>query len=129
MYLQLRGLCPDSHIDQFYIPRNKKRSGNVNLIGLKNTIIEYERLGLAWIMKVRGISQNTTALSQAPRSSYVLGKHEWDIEGDNKKCSTNGEAYTRMLKLTGCREGEFTCSDGQCIRGQILIYQSVISNQ
>ena len=24
----------------------------------------------------------------------------------------------RVLKLTGCRDGEFTCSDGQCISMQ-----------
>ena len=33
MYLQLRGLCPSSTIDQFYVPRNKKRVGSVILIG------------------------------------------------------------------------------------------------
>ena len=35
MYLQLRGLCPSSNIDRFYVPRNKKRSGAVQLLGHK----------------------------------------------------------------------------------------------
>ena len=124
MYLQLRGLCPDSNIDQFYIPRNKKRSGKVNLIGFKNTIIEYEGAELAWNLRVYGASGNTTARSESPLASFVLGAHEWRIEEDNLVCSPKGEPYTRLLKLTGCREGEFTCSDGQCIRGQTLIYQT-----
>ena len=24
--------------------------------------------------------------------------------------------YTRMVKLSGCKDGEFTCDDGQCVR-------------
>ena len=117
MYLQLRGLCPRSNIDRFYVPRNKKRSGKVNMIGFKNTIIEYEESELAWTLRVFAASSNTTARSESPLSSFVLGTHEWRIEKDNLDCSPKGEPYTRLLKLTGCREGEFTCSDGQCIRG------------
>ena len=33
MYLQLRGLCPNSNIDQFYIPRNQKGTGSLRLLG------------------------------------------------------------------------------------------------
>ena len=62
------------------------------------------------------IFQNTSAVCDGPLESYVLGTHEWRIEGDNVQCSAKGEAYTATLKLTGCREGEFTCYDGQCIR-------------
>ena len=123
MYVQLRGLCPDSYIDQVYIPRNRPRSGNVDLLGFKNTVIGYEGSKLGWTLKAEGTSQNTTAHSEAPLASFVLGKHEWVIKGDNMECSKKGEPYTRVLKLTGCREGEFTCSDGQCIRGHTLIYQ------
>ena len=124
MYLQMRGLCPDSNIDQLYIPRNKPRSGSVELLGFKTTLIEYEGAKLGWKLRVHGMLENTTAQSKARLSSYVLGTHEWVIEEDNIECSMMGENYTRMLKLTGCWEGEFTCSDGQCIRGQTLIYQT-----
>ena len=62
------------------------------------------------------ILKNTSAVCDGPLESYVLGTHEWRIEGDNVQCSAKGEAYTATLKLTGCREGEFTCYDGQCIR-------------
>ena len=55
-------------------------------------------------------------MCDGPLESYVLGTHEWRVEGDNVQCSNKGEAYTATLKLTGCREGEFTCYDGQCIR-------------
>ena len=114
MYLQLRGLCPDSNIDRFYIPNNKKRSGAVQIISLKTTIIEFEKDIKYW--KMTEYSQNTTALIKAPLASFALGSHQWLIENDNEECSENGEPYERVLKLTGCREGEFTCNDGQCIR-------------
>ena len=114
MYLQLRGLCPDSNIDRFYVPRNKIRSGAVILHGLDTTSIEYDKESLSW--KLTEHNQNTTAVANAPLASYVLGTHEWLIENDEIECSPKGEPYRRVLKLTGCREGEFTCSDGQCIR-------------
>ena len=53
---------------------------------------------------------------EAPFSSYALGAHSWQIEGDHPTCSPKGRPHSRLLKLTGCREGDFTCSDGQCIR-------------
>ena len=114
MYLQLRGLCPGSNIDRFYVPRNKERSGAMQIIGLETTIIEYDKTLKLWVMNE--LSQNTSALMKGSLDSYALGSHQWSIENDNEKCSENGEAYMRMFKLTGCRNGEFTCNDGQCIR-------------
>ena len=58
---------------------------------------------------------NVTAVSNAARNSYALGKHEWLITGDDVSCH-KGEPYTTFLKLTGCLDGDFTCDDGQCIR-------------
>ena len=146
MYLQLRGLCPDSGIDRFFVPRNKKRSGSVLLLGLHTTTIEYDTVNMNW--KLVEHAQNITATTNAPLASYVLGSHEWMVENDKRECNnrvesskkvmkmdgckenayvcTNGqcikecsnivESYRTVFKLTGCREGEFTCSDGQCIR-------------
>ena len=50
MYLQLRGLCPDSNIDQFYVPRNKKKSGAVELLGLMTTTIGYNKQSVSWTL-------------------------------------------------------------------------------
>ena len=146
MYLQLRGLCPHSNIDRFYVPKNKKGSGAFMLLGLDTTTIEYSTANMVW--KLVEHSQNVTATTAAPLASYVLGSQEWVVENDNRecnkkvdsnnkvfemsgcqddkysctgalcnrKCSNIVESYKTVLKLTGCREGEFTCSDGQCIR-------------
>ena len=57
---------------------------------------------------------NATAVTNAPKDSYALGKHEWMVTGDDGLCH-KGEPYSTFLKLTGCLEGEFTCDDGACV--------------
>ena len=116
MFLHMRGLCPDSKLDQYYIPRNRQRSGQVDLIGLMSSVIEYQASERVWRLTVHGLPQNTTAVSESLFSTFVLGTHDWVISEDNPVCSLKGQPYTKTLKLTGCREGEFTCRDGQCIR-------------
>ena len=56
MFLQLRGLCSSSNIDQFYVPRNKEKTGAIILLGLTNTIIEYDERELSW--SLRGYTSN-----------------------------------------------------------------------
>ena len=106
-----------------YSSRNNQGSGKVELLGLRNSMIKYIETISSWQIETQQTT-NTTAISEAAFSSFALGSHNWTISNDNKTCSTKGESYSRRLKLTGCREGEFTCSDGQCIRGQTLIYQT-----
>ena len=113
MYLKLRGLCPQSNIDRFYVPRNQR--GAVQFIGLMNSIMEFDKNTLSW--KLTDHLKDTRAVSKASLASYVLGSQNWTIENDNVECSFEGEAYNKMLKLTGCQEQEFTCNDGECIRG------------
>ena len=114
MYLQLRGLCSHSNIDRFYVPRNVRRSGAVQLLGLDTSNIDFDKEMSLW--KLTEHSANTSAVTSALQDTFALGSHEWLIKNDNTRCSTNGEPYKRVLKLSGCRDGEFTCSDGQCIR-------------
>ena len=85
-----------------------------SLLGLDRTIIEYDTKEMLW--KLTEQSKGTIGSTEAPLESYVMGAHDWVVENDNVKCSRKGETYHRILKLTGCREGEFTCNDGQCIR-------------
>ena len=57
---------------------------------------------------------NMIARSRASQNSFVLGKHNWTISGDKYQCSKDSDEIE--LKLTGCKNHEFTCNDGQCIR-------------
>ena len=58
---------------------------------------------------------NTSASTDARPDTFILGKHTWSISGDSEDCHS-GQPYTTELKLTGCKEGSFTCDDGQCIK-------------
>ena len=93
------------------VTRNRRRSGSVSLLGFTTTTIDYDGERSVW--RLTEHSHNTTSKSKAPFNSFALGSHMWLVESDNPECSEEGAPYTRRLKLTGCLEEEFTCSDGQ----------------
>ena len=115
--ITLRGFCRDKNghslIREHFTPKQEPNDpGNMILLGLKASRIEYNEKTSQWILT--DANSNLTAVSRAPKDSYVLGKHEWTIS-NVYECS-KGKPYTTMLKLTGCKEGEFTCDNGQCIK-------------
>ena len=83
----------------------------MSLLGFTTTTIDYDGARSVW--RLTEHSHNTTSKSKAPFNSFALGSHAWLVESDNPECSEEGAPYTRRLKLTGCLEEEFTCSDGQ----------------
>ena len=56
------------------------------------------------------------AVTNASQKSYAIGKHIWTFSGDNEECSKGQSSYKIEIKLTGCKEDEFTCDDGQCVK-------------
>ena len=83
------------------------------ILGEATARIEYNDTSSQWIMA--NARYGVSAVSRAPKFSYLLGKHKWTISNDYFDCN-EGQQYTTVLKLTGCnQEGDFTCDDGQCI--------------
>ena len=115
VYLKLRGLCSNSNIDPYYVISNDKSTTETVLYGIQSTTIDFDFLGNRWQLKVVGRAENTSGASAALHVSFLLGQHQWKIENDNKACKS-GDSYVVNLKLTGCKDNEFTCSDGQCIK-------------
>ena len=109
--LKLRGLCLYSHIDQVYLARNDPVTGYLFFYGTHKTIASSD--GENWKMFTAFF--NTSGSTDAKPNTFILGKHSWIISGDSKECHA-GKPYTTELKLTGCKEGDFTCNDGQCIK-------------
>ena len=109
--LTLRGLCPDSHIDQAYLARNDPVTGFLYYYGSHKTIARFD--GKRWSMLSAFF--NTSASTEAKPDTFILGRHSWSISGDSEECHS-GKPYTTKLKLTGCAEGQFTCDDGQCVK-------------
>ena len=107
--LRLRGLC-STLIRPLFSPKQLPANpGNMILLGNGNTRIEYNDTSSQWVLT--DAKSDVTAVFQATKPSYLLGKHKWTISND--ECN---EGKPTMLKLTGCKEDEFTCDDGQCIK-------------
>ena len=115
--LRLRGRCLSSLlIDPLFslkqLPDSDKLD-SIIILGQITSRIEYNNRINRWMLT--DAKSNLTAVSQATKVSYLLGKHEWTISNDDYQCG-KGKPYTTLLKLTGCKEDEFTCNDGQCVK-------------
>ena len=84
VYLKMRGLCPDSNIDVYWTPQNRK--GYHILIGIHSTVAKYDNDAIQWQLEVTGKKQSTHAISDASLHSFLLGKSNWliinDIDGE-----------------------------------------------
>ena len=112
-YLKLRGLCPDSSIQDtlFQTMNNFTDLQRLTLVGHKN-LIHFDRRQKIW--KLTDAEYNVTGFTKAPHNSFTLGRHNWTIRGD-KGCKEDGADYKTELKMTGCQDESFTCNDGQCV--------------
>ena len=110
--LRLRGLCKDSNIDNTFTIVSHE--GSVICKGLTNTEIKFSKIFQlpTWILSVH--LGKTQATANAEETSYALGELEWTISNDSVRCN-NGKPYTKTLQLSACLDGEFTCSNGDCI--------------
>ena len=112
--LRLRGLYYSSLIHNVFSPKQLPgKPGNVILLGQLTNRIEYNDTINHWILN--DAKYDVTAMCRATKVSYLLGKHKWTISNDAPECN-EGKPYTTFLKLTGCKEDEFTCDDGQCVK-------------
>ena len=82
IYLRLRGLCPDSNIDKFWVPRNKK--GLLEYYGIISSEIQFNYDEYIWNMKVMGKKEKTTATSGNVFGSLMLGKGGFIVTVLNK---------------------------------------------
>ena len=113
IYLTLRGLCPDTNIDTYWVPRNDETS-KLLYVGITSSRISFNYSANMWELGVVGKKERTVGRAKTGFDSLLLGRTHWLVETDTPACN-NGEPYGATLKLSGCGEEEFTCSDGQCI--------------
>ena len=113
--IHLRGLCPSSLLRTkypdkglLYTPTQHPSLSTLFVGGMSTRIHFHEK---KW--RIEDTVHNATGETTASLEDYALGKQEWLITGDDINCH-QGKNYSTFLKLTVCREGEFTCDDGEC---------------
>ena len=95
------------------MPRNDKTS-KLLYVGITSSQISFNYSANMWELGVVGKKQRTVGTAETGFDSLLLGRTRWLVESDSSTCN-NGRPYGATLKLSGCGEEEFTCSDGQCI--------------
>ena len=109
--LHLRGYCLYSDIDdEIFTPMTLNTDqAYIGWIGSISAQITFNIESNQWVLQDR--NNDISARADADQISFALGKHNWTISGDSSECSSD----IMEMKLTGCKDGEFTCDDGQCI--------------
>ena len=112
--LHLRGFCSGTLVEheRYAVMQLPNDPQKIVMIGYQSARIEHDQSHDQWVL--RDSRQNITARTQAGQLSFALGKHNWTISGDRYHCS-GGRDYTIEMKLTGCKDGKFTCNNGQCV--------------
>ena len=84
-------------------------------MGLGRANINYDEALHRWILaKLDDPEQKTWASSSSTKGSGLLGTSLWTFYNDSRECSPL-TSYQLMLTLTGCRDEEFTCKNGDCV--------------
>ena len=114
--LHLRGYCPGTYIEHERYTTNQLPTdpNDIVIVGMATAQIRHVSALGGWILQDDW--SDASAVINASQESYALGKHTWTISGDSEKCSKGQSSYKIQMKLTGCKEDEFTCDDGQCVR-------------
>ena len=81
--LRIRGLCKDGKIDTHYTL--KSLNDSVVFMGLTGTVIKFLPTTSEWRLDI--ITENTRGLTSAEETSFIMGRHDWSIDGDSAKCS------------------------------------------
>ena len=55
------------------------------------------------------------AFSDAKKKTLMLGSNLFDFSNFQDVCVDLSTNNNKLIKLTSCTEGSFTCDDGQCV--------------
>lgn len=84
-------------------------------MGHHTSIIFYEAETSSWVLYDRK-DNLSRAVAQSAENSLLLGLHVFDFtQVREDKCATSVESKLILVKLSSCKEGQFTCNDGQCV--------------
>ena len=92
IYLTLRGLCPDTNIDTYWVPRNDDKTSKLLYVGITSSQISFNYSANMWELGVVGKSERTVGTAETGLDSLLLGRTRWLVESDSPTCN-NGKPY------------------------------------
>ncbi|XP_076049639.1 uncharacterized protein LOC143030375 [Oratosquilla oratoria] len=112
-FLHLRGLCQHSFFDRLYYVRDTqdhvpKFEGLLYSHIFRTWDADSTSTGY-WNLVVKGEESFRARTRVLSTYEYPIGLREWDVSGDD--CP----GQRKFLKLTSCKNHEFTCNDGSCV--------------
>ena len=78
IYLTMRGLCPETNIDTYWVPRNDRQS-RLQYLGITSSRIRFDYQESEWRLIVAGKEENTTGIYKASFKSLLLGKERFHL--------------------------------------------------
>ena len=110
--LKLRGLCESSHVLDRYFALSYD-NGNIVFKGLTSSEMIFEENSMMTLTNGQKKILESKAIGR--RSPYPLGKHVWKVLNGSHLCTDDNVNESKLLKMTGCSDGFFTCDNGDCI--------------
>lgn len=85
VYLKMRGLCPDSMIDRYWVPQNgNEREDPLYYVGFTSSRMMFNPGDNNWEMTVPKYPVSLSGVSGATQDSILLGRSNWIVENDGK---------------------------------------------
>ena len=78
--MNLRGLCPDSNIDSYWVTDSEK--GLFKMYGIFSSEISYKPELKSWKLNAFAKKENTVATSPTSFHSFLMGKSQWSVVND-----------------------------------------------
>ena len=115
--LYLRGFCSSTRMNvksSSFTPKQVPTNPTeVVMVGQHYSKMFYNSTQKQWI--ISHVFDGVLARTDASHNSNALGKQNWTITNDAEACSKGQASYTIEMKLSACKEDEFTCNNGQCV--------------
>jgi hypothetical protein len=111
--LFVRGLCSNSKLDKTYMLK-RQADGLPVFIGQHTSSLYYDGDQERWLW-IDKKDNKSFAFSAEKMESLLLGSNEFDFSNFRDNCVEPSRKNKKLIKITSCSEGSFTCDDGQCI--------------
>ena len=106
----VRGLCPSSKLDNTYMLKTQV-NGKPVYIGQHTSFLYFDEEQERWTWVDR-MDNESFAFSDAKMKTLLLGSNQFDFSNFQDDCVDPSTNNNKLIKLTSCTEGSFTCDDG-----------------